>query len=159
MLFRRAMPDDWEQAREVRILALTSDPIAFCSNVEKERQLTESDWRRRLTESYTVLGWNGRIPVATATGKVDQHETGAREMVGVWLDPSSRGTDAASRLVKEIIDWARVERATALSLWVMENNVRAKRFYQRIGFVETGEKEEAKPGVYEVRMKRAFNYA
>jgi hypothetical protein len=46
VVVRRAEPDDWEQARTLRLLALQDAPLAFASTYEREVGLDAEQWRR-----------------------------------------------------------------------------------------------------------------
>lgn len=47
--------DHWQQYRDIRLLALKSDPYAFGSSYEEEMNLTENDWRNRLNAMWFAL--------------------------------------------------------------------------------------------------------
>jgi len=60
------------------------------------------------------------------------------EVVSMWMDPEHRGTGVADGLLAAVVAWAEVEDAAGLCLAVAESNQRARRFYERVGFVSTG---------------------
>lgn len=65
----------------------------------------------------------------------------------LYVDPSHTGRGIGTRL----IEVARAQRPTGLKLWTFQANARARRFYRRHGFVETGstdgDNEEGAPDV------------
>lgn len=65
----------------------------------------------------------------------------------LYVDAGRTGEGIGSRLVA----LAKEQRPTALRLWTFEANVRARRFYERHGFVATGatagDNEEGAPDV------------
>ncbi len=65
----------------------------------------------------------------------------------LYVDPDRTGSGIGSRLMTV----AKAQRATGLRLWTFEANVRARRFYERHGFVPTasttGDNEEGAPDV------------
>ncbi len=73
------------------------------------------------------------------------------ELVSMWVAPAGRGTGAASALIDAVAGWARDGGATELDLWVVEGNDRARRAYERAGFVATGAVQPVRPG--EPRME------
>jgi RimJ/RimL family protein N-acetyltransferase len=58
-------------------------------------------------------------------------------------------------LVEAVVDWARTEGASVVRLQVMEDNRRARRFYERNGFRLTGQTRlREKDGAVELQMER-----
>ena len=156
MELQRAAPDEWRASRDIRLRSLADSPDAFCSTLEGERELGETVWRSRLERCHTVFAWCGTDGVGTATGKPDPHEEGGREIVAMWVDPAHRGKGVATALIDELVRWARAEGSPEIALWVAEENDPARRLYAKCGFVATGEREVMRPGVDQVRMRRAI---
>lgn len=153
MDLRRVAVEDWQAVRNVRLRALTLDPNAFCSSLERESAFDGQAWRNRVSSGITVLAWDGEDPVATISGKVDPHEDGGREIVALWVAPSVRGEGLADALVHQVIDWARSESAHEVALWVAEDNEHALTLYERVGFAATGERDVMRPGVDQIRLR------
>lgn len=61
------------------------------------------------------------------------------ELARLYVAERVRGAGVAARLMADVIDHARRQRAPALYLSVYEDNERAMRFYRRYGFEEVGE--------------------
>jgi len=60
-------------------------------------------------------------------------------LAAVYVAPAHRGTDLPRRLLAEVVAWAREDLgAPRLLLEVHEHNPRARRFYERAGFLLTG---------------------
>jgi GNAT superfamily N-acetyltransferase len=57
----------------------------------------------------------------------------------MYVTPLARGSEAAPRLVEAVSDWAKGDGASELYLHVTASVERARAFYQKMGFVETGE--------------------
>ncbi len=72
-------------------------------------------------------------------GMNDQHPD-TYWMYGMYVSPLVRGSGVADQLVDTVEAWAKEKGATALYLHVTSTVVRARAFYERIGFVETGER-------------------
>ena len=81
-----------------------------------------------------------------------------RHLVGMWVAPERRGSAVAAQLVEAACRAAAAAGAVGVVLWVADDNVRAERFYRRVGFVETGERQPlpSNPAVGEQRMRRAL---
>lgn len=56
----------------------------------------------------------------------------------MWVDPAIRGSGAADDLVAAVIGWAASEHASIVRPDVVQHNTRARHFYERLGFRETG---------------------
>lgn len=65
----------------------------------------------------------------------------ARQLSQIYVTSDQRGTGVAATLMQWTIDTASAEGADELLLTVWEENARAKRFYERLGFVHIGDYE------------------
>lgn len=99
----------------------------------------EAEWRSRAGSGACFLAYVDADVVGLAAGYRDAdvapHE---RELVSMWVDPRRRGAGVAAPLVEAVAQWARDDGATHLSLWVVDDNERARRLYERLGFAITG---------------------
>lgn len=140
---RRLTSDDWQVLRQVRLSALAESPLAFWTSVEAESRVSEEEWRAR-AGAASFVAYDGASPIAMAAGVVDQD--GRHLLVGLWVAPSHRGRGVARPLVDAVVEWARADGATSLSLGVAEDNVDAEAMYVRWGFVrrESGPQEWAR---------------
>jgi GNAT superfamily N-acetyltransferase len=62
------------------------------------------------------------------------------ELVRFYMDRRAIGTGAAHELMRDTLDLARKLGYTQIHLGVWEKNFRAQRFYEKWGFVKSGEK-------------------
>ena len=78
------------------------------------------------------------------------------ELYAIYVRPQMWSTGTGRRLLTEVMDRTTGLRYGWLSLWVLEANAKARRFYERAGFTATGEsKAEDRFGrVPEVRYSR-----
>lgn len=74
----------------------------------------------------------------------------------LYVDPFFEGQGIGGKLIETAIAELRVDRADHLGLWVLDENERAKKFYRKHGFYETGETqcvpEVPNSNVIEVKM-------
>ena len=141
---RRVRPGDAEALRTIRLQALLSDPGAFDSGHERESQLPTAEWDRRVTEASTGDQQNlfvvdtpaGFIGMAGAYTPGDT--ASVRRLYGMWVAPEARGAGIGAQLIEAIISWSLGVGADAVQLWVVDDNVAARRLYERAGFVDTG---------------------
>lgn len=154
---KRATIRDWESVRDVRLRSLSDAPNAFCSTFERESQFDDDVWRDRLSVAATFLAWEHDAPVGTVTGKPDPNEEGGYEIAAMWVEPSARHTGVAADLIRAVIDWTRTKGTRSIALWVAEDNVPARRLYEKCGFSLTGERDVMRPGVDQMRMRRLLD--
>ncbi|MFF3317749.1 GNAT family N-acetyltransferase [Streptomyces sp. NPDC003035] len=161
-LIRAIRADEWERAREIRLAAL-QDPVAhlaFLETYDVAVARPDAFWRER-TEGAAEGGtgarqfvaealdgrWVGTISVLVERpadevrfgepAKIDQ-----THIVGVYVRPEARGDGATEALFRAGVEWSwslpepEIQR---VRLYVHEANARARAFYRRFGFVESGE--------------------
>ena len=152
---RRAALGDEPILRALRLEALSGDPAAFGSTYERELARTTADWQRWLSPGATfVLDGPGGAH-GLAAGQRDASDPTAVHLMAMWVRPAMRGSGAADELVAAVIAWAASEDARTVRLDVFEANARARRFYERLGFRETGATTvHERDGRIEVRMER-----
>jgi GNAT superfamily N-acetyltransferase len=138
----RATPDEWVRWRQVRLRALTTDPDAFGSSLEVERDWPEEQWRERLADGRVVFAAVDGTAVATAGWFVS--EPGWGQVVAMWVDPVWRGRGLGRLLLDAVVADVRAAGLRVL-LWVADGN-RARRLYEQAGFVPTGEQAPIRPG-------------
>jgi ribosomal protein S18 acetylase RimI-like enzyme len=144
MTYRRLAAADWAELRDARLAALAEAPYAFASTLNRELGFTEQLWRERAGSGRTVGAWYGDEIVGMATGLPEGGGSGWH-LVGMWVSPSWRGKDVASRLVAEVRALALQSDAQAMTLWVTDVNDRARAFYRKLGFRPTGARQPVRP--------------
>jgi ribosomal protein S18 acetylase RimI-like enzyme len=175
---RRLVPADWAALREVRLAGLSEAPYAFSSTLDRETGFDEPTWRERL-RSTVHLGAERSGPAAGLVGLVagfpeplawsEGGAAGAERdpagrlvwhLASMWVSPEARGQGVADGLVTAICELARAQGATQMALWVTDVNPRARAFYRRAGFRETGQRalvRPEEPDHWEERMVRALD--
>ena len=140
--------------RALRLKALADAPDAFDSTLEYERANTTAEWSRWISNGATFLleesgGPKGIVAVVPYDG-----EPAARLLISMWVEPGLRGTGAAAALVASVLAWAAEDGAAGVVLHVGKHNHRARRFYERVGFRETGHGfASERTGIEEVEMR------
>lgn len=81
------------------------------------------------------------------------------ELYGIYVLPSRWSTGAGRALMDGVLGLTEHAGYTDISLWVLEVNIRARRFYEKAGFRLTGESGVLRglPGVTQVRYRRAIS--
>lgn len=140
---RTLSADDWRDWRSVRLAALTDAPRAFGSRLQEWADAPEDRWRERLSipRAIDLLAFDAdeNAPVGMATGTPDEDNDGRAQLISMWVDPAVRGRGVAALLITEIAHWAASIGATSLTLSVMQDNVAARRTYERNGFIVSHE--------------------
>ncbi len=132
-----AGPDDWSAVRDIRLRALQTEPLAYCSSYPAERSLTEQDWQERLATARTFLAVDDtQLVVGSVTARWLRN--GDMQLNAMYVAPNARGTGCAEALIEEVVVLTRARRGHRVVLGVLERNSRAQRCYQRFGFVATG---------------------
>jgi GNAT superfamily N-acetyltransferase len=167
----RPVEDDWERVRALRLQMVIDTPIAFLETPDQVRAIGEDEWRSRIARSRSAGNtrvvavapdgrWIGSMSAFVSDGEpsylIDPRPGSARaNLVGVFIDPDWRGASGvADAVLAEIAAWARAEELRELFLHVGEANTRARRYYDKRGFRETGVVGAIpeQPGVPEIEM-------
>jgi len=157
-------PGDLSTYRTIRLDALRSDPLAFCSTFERESTFDDATWLARMT------GYDGRPgavlvdDAAVPAGMVGVGETESGErasLTGMWVRPEARGSGLGGTLVEAAVDWADGRGLAAVELWVVASNAVAVALYERCGFAATGAVDTVpgRPWQAEVEMRRRLRWS
>lgn len=142
----RITEDDWRRMRALRLEMLADTPLAFLETLENAVQETEREWRSRATRTMRE-GSIGLAAVDLTTGAwlgtMGAYLDGGGDamLVSVYVTPAWRGTakGLTDALLDKVEAWVRAAvPAGRLLLHVHEQNPRARAFYARRGYVETG---------------------
>lgn len=132
----RIGPADWERFRAVRLASLSESPAAFGSRYADWVDAPAERWQSRLTHvPLTLLAQEATQVVGVVSGQ-PVGETWV-ELISMWVAPAARGTGVAGQLIGAVVDWAAGQDRTTY-LMVRSDNARARKSYERAGFVDTG---------------------
>jgi GNAT superfamily N-acetyltransferase len=117
-------------------------------------------WRSRLAEPpagwSTFVAERDSVVVGFASVGPSRDERGLGELYAIYVDPEEWSTGAGRMLLAEAEEQLAAEYATA-TLWVLEDNPRARSFYEQGGWAADGaRKAEQRWGVRapEVRYRK-----
>jgi GNAT superfamily N-acetyltransferase len=137
----RAAAADWQDVKLTRLRALADAPYAFASTLAREQAYDDEEWRRRVADrAWFLARIRGRC-VGIAATKSEQDQPREQQLVAMWVEGDHRGAGAAERLVEAVLASCRGVGAETVGLWVADGNVRARRFYERVGFRPTGRRQ------------------
>jgi ribosomal protein S18 acetylase RimI-like enzyme len=101
------------------------------------RFATDSDYDAFVaTEDDRIVGF-----VAAGSAGDDDEYAGQRELYAIYVVPDAWGSDAGCGLMRAAVDAMRARAAAGAFLWVLDDNPRARRFYEREGWHEDGSAE------------------
>jgi predicted GNAT family acetyltransferase len=131
--------------RALRIEMLADAPLAFLETLDEAVARPHDEFRRAVAARATGDEWaqfvadDGARLVGHAGG-LAARQPGTTLLVAVYITPAHRGTGLLARLVEAVAEWSRAAGRRRLVLEVVTGNNRAIRAYERLGFVDTGER-------------------
>jgi ribosomal protein S18 acetylase RimI-like enzyme len=151
-------PEEWEVLRDVRLRALADAPDAF-GTTHAQALARPDDWWRDWAQRSAVdagqamfLAWEGAEAIGITGAYGDRRRF---DVISMWTDPAHRGKGVASALLRAALDFTG---DAPVFLSVTEGNERARRLYERHGFVSTGVVEPLRSNselsIYELRLSR-----
>lgn len=88
-----------------------------------------------------LMIYGGETPVGCAAfgASRDEKMPGWGEIVSIYLHPDYFGQGYGEALLRETVAALRAQGYERVYLWVLRDNARARRFYEKHGFVSSGE--------------------
>jgi len=154
----RATLADLDAVKTTRLRALEDAPYAFASTLEREQILVDDEWRSWIESGPWFLAYRDRRAVGIVAAFAEIGQPRHCHLVSMWVESAERGASVAADLVEAVISWADEQKAHAVRLWVAEGNARARRLYERFGFVSTGRRQSlpSDPSVGEEELIRCL---
>jgi GNAT superfamily N-acetyltransferase len=145
MRVRAAVPGDAEAIAAVHVAAwqeayahvFPAEVLAALDPVPRARH-----WREGIRGGWTVLvsdDLSGFVSIGPARD-ADEPELG--ELYAIYVTPERWGSGAGRALMAAALDALRGAGFSEAVLWVLEDNPRARRFYERAGWVTDGAVKE-----------------
>ena len=142
----RLTPLDVERFREVRLAGLRSDPYGFRYGAAEDAAISSAAWATRLENEFVVAALregNDEIAGVGGFSRFTGEKLAHKGLIwGMYVRPEARGRGAADAIMDALIAHARTQ-VRLLQLTVMADNVRARAFYERHGFVVYATEPEA----------------
>ena len=162
---RQVRSDEWERLRGIRMEALADTPSAFATTLAQAQAFPDSLWKERVIagagghDQITVLAVSGErtIGMTIALGRPDRDHR-VVPIVSVYVTPSERRKGVAGRLLNVAEEWVRDQGGSRTSLWVEEENVPARSFYESIGYIATLDRQRmtSPPAAWEIRLEKVL---
>jgi GNAT superfamily N-acetyltransferase len=159
---RRVRADEWRTWKDLRLEMLQTAPDAFGTRFEDAVLEPDEFWQERTA----TLATDAR----SAMFVVDDADDGWRAGAGcaltddeplpwafsVYTRPAFRGQRLQDGLMAAVMDFARTTGHTELSLWVVEDNLPARRTYERLGFRPNGRTAVMRESIREIQLTRSL---
>lgn len=145
MYVRHVLATEHTQLRELRLAALESDPEAFGSTYARELGRPDEFWPRWAEQSeegstqrtFVLVSEDGSW-VGLSLVRLDDDNSGASILNGMWVAPPARGRGGAVALCEACAGWAAEHGCHEIALAVLTDNLAARRAYENAGFAVTG---------------------
>ena len=145
---------EWEVWRWLRLACLREAPYAFGSTYQAEAAAQEASWRAKwIREPFSlrlVADMDGE-PAGMCAVVPHPERAMAPQVISLWVAPAARGRGVADALLTAVIGWGRAHGHDTVYLAVMAGNDRARRAYERNGFVPAPSRT-AEPGPAQPRL-------
>ena len=156
MTIRKAVLSDAPAVATVHVRSWQSTyrghmPDSYLDNLSVESRTAM--WERLIPSGNVWVALADDEVVGFACVGPSREPDAASELCAIYLLSTAQGTGLAHPLAR-----AALEGFTDIVLWVLENNYRARRFYERLGFVPDGPTRQETFGdivINELRYRRA----
>jgi RimJ/RimL family protein N-acetyltransferase len=136
---RRFEMGEAEALRRLRLLALRDTPDAFGMGLAQDEARPLESWQQWISANPPFGAFVGEEPLGLASfsRQIAANLAHRGTLGAMYVAPMLRGRGAAAELVEAVLIHARTL-VEQVHLSVNADNVRAHRFYRRMGFVEYG---------------------
>ena len=124
--------------REVRLCALADSPDAFGQTFEAARVCTPEDWTQQAGDLPTFVAVVDGEDAGMVRCCRDRTDASTAWLLSMWVAPASRRRGVGSRLVGEVVGWARAQGCRRILLEVADENRPAIALYASHGFAPNG---------------------
>jgi ribosomal protein S18 acetylase RimI-like enzyme len=137
MEIKRLTAKDAARFVVMRRAALVNDADNFRTSADDDAKVPLADWEQRLAREHVYAVQRGDAWLAIgglsrdARAKLDHKGL----IWGMYVAPQARGTGAADRLMEALLAAGEALGLRQLQLTLMAENLRARRLYERHGFI------------------------
>lgn len=136
--------------RELRTAALREAPYAFGETLEDTLLVDPSSFgdtaalHASSPRLATFLLYTEGHPCGLVHAYIEDAPSARAFVSALWVAPAVRHLRGGELLLNAAIGWLIAEGATQVFAWITDNNPTAMRFYERFGFVATGDHARSK---------------
>ena len=156
-------PEEWERLKSIRLEALAEAPLSYSTTLEEAQAYPDAEWMHRASgrahdiEQRTMVGIDGPLTVAMGVGLMrSRRRRRIVPIVSVFVSPKYRRLGLGRAVMRGLEAWASARGADRTSLWVVEKNEGARRFYEALGYRQTLDRQKIRVGPvrWEVRLEK-----
>ncbi|MFI6638040.1 GNAT family N-acetyltransferase [Streptomyces sp. NPDC050504] len=153
LVVRDLVPDDCEAVAELRVSGWRAayaglvprsylDAMDAAADAARRREFLAGPTAPAVTnvvaeDGTGVVGWAAYGPYREGSERI----AGTCELYAIYLRPERVGTGVGRALLADVLERVSGAGFTEVRLWVLRENARARRFYERAGFVFDGAEE------------------
>ena len=148
MRVRRATPNDARAIAEVHVRTWQHAyahvfPREFLDELSVDRRAEFwSESAAAAPEDLLVAEADERIVGFAAVGRAEDESDDVGQLYAIYVEPGYWGTGAGAALMDAAVTRLEAAGFAAAILWVLEDNPRARRFYERHGWTVDGSRRE-----------------
>lgn len=140
-VYRGVLPDDTLEGLDVEVLTKS-----WTTEIEHPDTTDDRYWV--ITSDERIVGY-----ARTGPNRDADVEEGVFEVYGFYTHPQTWGNGAGSLMMAGVLEDFRSRGATEATLWVVDENPRARRFYEKEGWVHEPGPRNTCFGAPEVRYR------
>ena len=139
----RLQKQDWQRLKSLRMRSVSDAPAAFGTSLESMKARKDEFWSAQVESMACFVvcqfAQNIKEDLGLVRGVQDPESIEDVWLLGMWVDPITRGHGLGMRLGQTVIDWARaIDEVCVVKLEVAHDNRPAITLYERIGFKAIG---------------------
>ncbi len=140
---------DSSRLKSLRLSALKDAPDAFGAKHEDELLLSDTQWQERLVNTQWCFVVADGVDVGLlAVDRADKDRNSDCWLSSWWIKEESRGKEIPQLMLDWVVKLSKENNWQVIGLGVWPENLRAKRAYKKLGFVEADKPlpSRSKPG-------------
>lgn len=143
---RLIQPVDWPMVRDITLQMLTEAPQAFGETLIAAQAHAPTDWIRFVehfadsarASAFVAEDEDGACGFVCGDATDPRPPQGTVLVSRLWVAPHQRGTGLGKALMEAVTQWAAAHDADQITLGVTEVNQAVLKFYQHLGYSDTG---------------------
>lgn len=143
---RNVQIQDTDAVRELTLQMLTDSPHAFGDTLTEAQARTDTDWSRYVQgmisppDHNAFIAFNEQGACGFVAGDAANLQTPPETVLisHLWVASQQRGTGLGRQLMDAVTKWAMNQNARRIALGVTEMNPNAIKFYEHLGYIDTG---------------------
>jgi ribosomal protein S18 acetylase RimI-like enzyme len=162
IVITRVSRSEWRLLRELRLLALQTDPLSFGSSYDREAAFSDERWKEWATEDSvgdemaTFIAKRDEQPVGIVAAYRDETDELLFHVIAMWVAPQLRREGIGRNLLSHVEEWIRSCGGRVVQLNVTTAASAARRLYEKAGFKPDGESRGSAhtKGLVEVSLRK-----